>query len=113
MAIGLATLRLDGFASMNASFDGGSVTTRPFLLAGDELRVNVKSDYGKLVAELLDLEGKAIPGFASGDCVEILKDAVSAPINWRGEQDLRKVRGKPVSIRFSLENARLYAYWCA
>ncbi len=113
MAIGLATLRLDGFASMNASFDGGSVTTRPFLLAGDELRVNVKSDYGKLVAELLDLEGKAIPGFASGDCVEILKDAVSAPINWRGEQDLRKLRGKPVSIRFSLENARLYAYWCA
>ena len=113
MAIGLATLRLDGFASMNASFNSGSLTTRPFLLGGDELRVNVKSDYGKLVAELLDLGGKVIPGYASGDCAEVSEDAVSTPVNWGNGPDLKKLQSQPVRIRFSLENARLYAYWCA
>jgi len=113
MAIGLATLRLDGFASMNASFNGGSLTTRPFLLGGDELRVNVKSDYGKLVAELLDLGGKVIPGYACGDCAEVSEDAVSTPVNWGNGPDLKKLQNQPVRIRFSLENARLYAYWCA
>ena len=92
MAIGLATLRLDGFASMNASFNSGSLTTRPFLLGGDELRVNVKSDYGKLVAELLDLGGKVIPGYASGDCAEVSEDAVSTPVNWGNGPDLKKLR---------------------
>ena len=38
MGIGLAMLRLDGFASINASFDGGQITTRPFALVGDELQ---------------------------------------------------------------------------
>ena len=43
MGIGLAMLRLDGFASLNASFDGGQITTRPFALAGDELWINAKA----------------------------------------------------------------------
>ena len=37
MGIGLAMLRLDGFASLNASFDGGQITTRPFALAGGRI----------------------------------------------------------------------------
>ena len=37
-------LRLNGFASLAASFDGGRVTTRPFALNGNELWVNAKAD---------------------------------------------------------------------
>ena len=78
------------------------------------MRVNVKSDYGKLVVELLDLEGEVMPGFGSADCVAISADAVSAPVCWGNGADLEKVfDGRPVRIRFSLNNARLYAYWCA
>ena len=71
-------LRLDGFASLAASFDGGRVTTRPFALNGNELWVNAKADYGQLTVELLDGEEKPIPGYAA-------EDAVAIPVRWRGD----------------------------
>ena len=42
MSIGLAMLRLDGFASIDASYGGGTIITVPFELAVDELHVNAK-----------------------------------------------------------------------
>ena len=112
MSIGLATLRLDGFASVNASFDGGRITTRPFLLDGESLWVNVKADYGKLAVELLDLENKVIPGYGAEECVAISENSVSTSVHWREGKKIDSLRGQPVSIRFHLANARLYAYWC-
>ena len=113
MGIGLAMLRLDGFASINASFDGGQITTRPFALAGDELWINAKADYGQLTVELLDEEGHPIPGHTAQDCVAIAEDGVSVPVRWRDGRDLRALREQPVRLRFALNNARLYAYWCS
>ncbi len=69
-------LRLDGFASLAASFDGGRVTTRPFALNGSELWVNAKVDYGELTVELLDGEEKPTPR-----CVA--EDGVAIPVRWR------------------------------
>ena len=112
MGIGLATLRLDGFASVNGSFDGGQVTTKPFLLDGEELWVNVKADYGKFAVELLDEENKIIPGYAAEDCIAVAEDAVAVPIRWRDGRGVGVLRERPVRIRFILNNARLYAYWC-
>ena len=62
-------LRLDGFASLAASFDGGRVMTRPLALNGKQLRV-----------ELLDGEEKPIPGYAA-------EDGVAIPVRWRGVGD--------------------------
>ena len=78
-------LRLDGFASLAASFDGGRVTTRPFALNGNELWVNAKADYGQLTVELLDGEEKPIPGYAAEDCVAVAEDGVAIPVRWRGD----------------------------
>lgn len=112
MSIGLATLRLDGFASVHTSFDGGSMTTKPFFLEGEKLWVNVKSDYGRLGVELLDLENKAIPGYASEDGVAVSEDGISVPIRWQRETTVNNLWGQPIRLRFVLANARLYAYWC-
>ena len=113
IGIGLAMLRLDGFASINASFDGGQLTTRPFALGGDELQVNVKADYGQLTVEMLDEEGNPMPGHTAQDCVAIAEDGVAVPVRWRDGRDLSALRGQPVRLRFALHNARLYAYWCS
>lgn len=113
MGIGLATLRLDGFASLGASFDGGRVTTRPLALVGDALWVNAKADYGRLAVELLDAENKPIPGFRVEECVAICEDSVAVRVQWRDDKALSGLSGQPVRLRFELNNARLYAYWCA
>ena len=91
--IGLAMLRLDGFASLAASFDGGRVTTRPFALNGNELWVNAKADYGQLTVELLDGEEKPIPGYAAEDCVALAEDGVAIPVRWRGDGGLSALGG--------------------
>ena len=112
MAIGLATLRLDGFASINASFEGGRLMTRPFLLEGEQLWVNAKADYGKLAVELLDEENKVLPGYAATDCIDVVEDGVALPVRWRAKNGVGELGGRPVGIRFILHNARLYSYWC-
>ena len=105
-------LRLDGFASLALSFDGGRVTTRPFALNGNELWVNAKADYGQLTVELLDGEEKPIPGYVAEDCVALAEDGVAIPVRWRGDGGLSALGGQPVRLHFVLNNARLYAYWC-
>lgn len=108
--IGLATLRADGFASLDASYDGGRVTTKPFRTNGRQLRVNAKSDFGRLWAEVLDAEGKPIPGFTREECQVTQADRVDHAVLWQKNENLASLRGRPVRLRFYLENARLYSY---
>src|SRR5208283_2846486 len=69
--IGLATLRVDGFASLNANYEGGKVTTALFITGGKDLHVNAKADVGQLQAEVLDEQSFPIPGFTRDDCVPV------------------------------------------
>ena len=82
-------------------------------MAGDELQVNAKADYGQLTVEMLDEEGHPILGHTAQDCVAITEDGVAVPVRWRDGRDLSALRGQPVRLRFALHNARLYAYWCS
>jgi hypothetical protein len=108
--LGLATVRLDGFASLNASYDGGRVTTKPFRTHGRQVRVNAKADCGRLRVEVLDDSGQSVPGFRLEDCQVMQADSVDAPIRWRDDASLAKFQERPLRLRFSLENVRLYAY---
>jgi hypothetical protein len=110
MAIGLATLRRDGFASVGASYDGGTLTTSPFQVDGGTLRLNVKADYGRVLAEVLDERGAPLPGYAREDCDPVEVDGVDVPVTWRERATLAGAAGRPVKLRFHLANARLYAY---
>lgn len=113
MSIGLATLRLDGFASVAASYDGGWIETRPLKLDGEQLRVNVRSDYGELRVEVRDEEGKVWSGYSAGECVPCCADSTGAAIAWRERSGVAALQGRAVRLRFLLKNARLYSYWCA
>ena len=112
MSIGLATLRLDGFASVAGSYDVGSVTTKPFLRHMDTLYVNAKADHGRLRVELLGEDGQEpLAGFSVDDCIPITQDSVHTPVQW-GESGARALPEGPIRLRFELTNARLFAYWC-
>jgi hypothetical protein len=110
-AIGLATLRKDGFASLDAGGTEGMVTTTPLVTASGGLQVNYCATGGSLQAELLDADGNVIPGYEHGHCDTLTGDSVAQPVTWGDRKEL-PTSGGPIRIRFLLRNASLYAF-CA
>ena len=115
--IGLGTLRLDGFVSMDANPLGGVLTTKPLLITPGQpegvpirLHVNVKSDWGHCQVELLDEAGNPIPGYTKDDADDIVADTVDTVVTWHGEGDISELVRQPVRLRFHLQNARLYSF---
>lgn len=108
---GLATLRRDGFASLDADAGEGSLTTRPLKFSGPHLFVNVAAPRGELRVEALDAAGKVIPPFSRENSVPLTADKTLLEVKWRGAADLAKLAGQPVRLRFHLKNGSLYAFW--
>jgi len=108
---GLALLRRDGFASMDAGPRGGALTTRPLTFKGRHLLVNVDCPQGELKAEVLDSGGKVIEPFTLTNCKAVSCDKTLAAVTWRRAADLSAVSGKEVRLRFHLRNGSLYAFW--
>ena len=108
---GLATMRRDGFATMNAGKTAGTLTTRPLKFAGRHLFVNLAAVSGELRVEVLDRDGKVIAPFTMEACVPIRADKVTQPIVWKGAEGLSAVAGQPVKFRFHLTNGALHAFW--
>jgi hypothetical protein len=108
---GLATLRRDGFASMDAAEGGGMLTTRPVRFSGKYLFVNVAAKEGELRAEVLDTNGKVITPFSKENCVPVHADATLHGVTWKGAPDLSALANKSVRLRFHLKKGELYAFW--
>ena len=109
-AIGLATLRADGFVSINARRDGGTLMTKPVKFTGKRLVLNVDASAGEVAVELLNRNGRSIEGFTGGECDPIREDRLCGTVSWSGRSDLSGVAGKPVFIRFHLCGAKLYSF---
>jgi hypothetical protein len=110
-ATGLATLRRDGFASMDAGETAGTLTTRKLTFRGKYLFVNVSCSAGELRAEALDKDGQVIAPFTRANCAVIAADRTLQPVTWKGADDLSALAGKVIQFRFQLKNGRLYAFW--
>lgn len=112
-SIGLAWLRRDGFASMNASETGGTLTTRPVAFNGRHLFVNVDAPKGSLSVEVLDEAGNVIAPFSKDNCEVLSVDSTKQLVSWKGVENLDSIRGKAVKFRFHLKNGNLYAFWAS
>jgi hypothetical protein len=108
---GLAMLRRDGFASMDAGESEGALTTRPLRFSGRYLFVNADASAGELRAEVLDREGRVMAPFSRDNSIPIRTDKALEAVRWKGAKDLSRFGGKPVKFRFYLRNGRLYAFW--
>jgi hypothetical protein len=103
-------LRVDGFASVNAPYEGGEMLTKPLRFTGKELVVNYStSAAGSVWVELQDASGKALPGFAREDCDEIIGDQIERTVTWKGQSDLSALAGQPIRLRFVMKDADLYS----
>jgi hypothetical protein len=119
---GLATLRRDGFASMDwrkedrrprlvpaGGLQGGYLTTRPITFTGGHLFVNTDV-VGELRVEVLDTGGQPIAPFTRENCRPVRGDSTRAALSWNSGS-LAQLSGRTVKLRFWLEQGRLYAFW--
>ena len=105
------SLRKDGFASLQAGYDGGEAVTRPLVFAGNELRLNLStSAAGSVRVEVQGEDGQPLPGLALADCEEIYHDEIDRPVRWNSDVDLSALADRPVRLRFALCDADLYAF---
>lgn len=109
---GLAILRRDGFASMNADDRNvGTLTTRKVRFSGSQLFVNAKVNDGELRAEILDENGRVLPGFSTADCIPVKNDKTRLHVRWKDSATLAAIAGRTVRFRFRLRNGSLYSFW--
>ena len=59
--------------------------------------------------EILDLEGKPIPGFALDDCDLIYGDSLDRRVSWNGNRSVESLSGRPVVLRMVLREADVYS----
>ena len=111
VGVGLATLRLDGFASMQPADKRGQFTTRPLTFNGDRLQLNGRcSRPGAIRVELLDTDGHPLPGFSLADCDPFQGDSLRHTVTWRKGARIPASIPRTVRLRFELTSADLFAF---
>ena len=106
MAMGLATLRLDGWTCLRntGGHHIGYVTTVPIAvgdLQGCVLTLNAAADQKNyLLTELLETDtDDRIPGYEHEHCDEVKGSGVEQVVTWRGKAGLAAVPGKSFRVR--------------
>jgi hypothetical protein len=107
-AIGLLTLRRDGFVSFDAGEEAGWLLTRPFVLPNGDLHLNVDARGGWIRVAVCDGTGSPIDGFETSE--PVTGDMLDAVVRWE-KGNLRRLEGRTVQLRFSLQRAKLYSFW--
>ena len=111
--IGLAWLRKDGFISIGAGEDEGSIVTTAELVSKGITNLTINAvapeDLSYLRVGVLDASGKKVRGFGKEDCISFKGDSISFKVDWGG----KNLSGLPVgeySFVFTMRHAGLYSY---
>lgn len=109
---GLATLREDGFVSLDAGEDAGMLITAAEQLGGDELWINAATSgtAGSVTVAICEPDGTPVPGFQDAECDPFRGDSVAHQVTWQGRTAIAIPGGSHV-LRFTLCSASLFAYW--
>jgi hypothetical protein len=107
-AIGLVTLRRDGFVSLDAGEQPGVLLTRAFALPLGALHVNAAVPTGSLQVALCGDDGEPLLGLAQD--ATLVVDSTDAPVEF-GPGVLEAQRGRVVRLRFTLTRGKLFSYW--
>ena len=110
-ATGLAILRRDGFASMDANQQSGFLLTKKIRFSGEYLFLNIDAGEGEVLVEICDEQGYAIEGFERENCDPLNEDNTKILCSWQGKEKLENLRDRSIRLKFFLQNARLFAFW--
>ena len=120
--IGLATLKRDRWAAIEPVHIHGVLQTNPVCWANGQLHINANATGGSIRAELQDVKGTPITGFTMDDCDPLTGDSLDHPMSWGGKSQLpaeivgaaysEGYPGRVLSIRFDLNQAKLFSFSC-
>ena len=102
-AVCLAVLRRDGFISLDAGAESGSVTTQPFKLPSAKLRLNAAASRGFVQAALLDVNGQV-----RCEARPMSVDQLRGKVKWKSPPPSA---GSVVRLRLTARQAALFSYW--
>ena len=89
----------------------GTIVTKPFVLKGPTLLINVDCSEGKVAVEVLDSAGEVIRGYGGDDSGVLRRvDDLDVRPTWNTKADLSELMGQTVRLRFRLTLADLYAF---
>ena len=108
---GLATMRRDGFASLDARGQPGQLTTRLIQFQGSRLFVNAHTAKGELQVEVLNESNDVIEPFGRENSIAMKSDSTRFELRWKSDADLKALAGQSVRFRFHLSDGSLYAFW--
>lgn len=125
-AIGLATLRIDGFCSLHAREMTGAVLTRPMTWVNGDLMVNMDPrrdltshptniECGSLRVEIRDTENQPVKGYSLKESVPVvhntekLPDACT-PVFWKAKRSARDLKGRKIRFLFEVKDTHLYSF---
>lgn len=108
---GLATLRRDGFASMEAGEEEAELLTRLLRLPDRFFFVNVDAEGGSCRLELRDEQDRPIQGFTLSESVAAVSDSTRLRMVWKQQDTLSALTGRPVKLLFRLQRCRVFSFW--
>ena len=120
--VGLATLRRDGFVSLEAQ-DEGYMVTRPLRCPAGRLHLNLRTGcrgsgrdgFVRVAVRRADgvADGEMVPGRDFESAAPVTGDCLDAVAGWSGQEDLSALEGQAVRLHFWLKDAELYSFWIA
>lgn len=100
-------LRKDGFVYLE-SVGTGYICTKPLLVNGERLSLNISAPHGWVSLQVSDVEGEPYQGYGFEDFGRWRGDATALEPKWEG-RGLERLVGKTVRLELLLSEARLYA----
>lgn len=98
-------LRPDGFISVHAGAEEGTLLTKPLIFKGRSLELNYSaSAVGFVRVEILDMQGKVL-----ATSKNLTGDFIDETVGWENDAKIEAFAGKPVQLRFTLKEVDLYS----
>ncbi len=105
------SMRIDGFASLSAGYNGGEMITKTFTFEGKELEINYStSAAGEIKIEFQDKNGNPLPGYTLDDCQLIIGNEIKRIVTWNNNPDIKNLMKQPIKMRIYLKDADLFSF---
>ena len=106
-----ARLRLDGFISADAPYEGGEWVTVPLRFHGERLALNADTSAGGAIrVQIEDEDGTPIAGHSMGEADEVNGNSVRHFASWAGGAHVGELAGRVVRLRFMMNGCKLYSF---
>ena len=102
-------IRKDGFGCIMTGGKEAVAVTKPLTFEGSVLHLNFESSaFGHIYVDVLDIDGNPLSDKKS---FEIYGNNIDRPVCFADGTDFSEFAGKPVRLRFTMLEAKLYSMW--